>query len=377
MGLQLLYLNVADSSMIWKPLDRIAPIRFYGSVNLLVTTPHSPMKRRTFVYQSTKVGAAFSVLGWAAACKEEKRKEADQPDAEATAAVDSAPFFELSLAQWSINRMIRNEEVDPYSFAEKAAGWGFSGLEYVSQLYRRSLEPAGYSAEAMQAFVDKSNAEAEKHGLKNLLIMIDGEGDLATDDAEARSQAARNHHKWVDAAAAMGCHSVRVNLSGSSDPEAWVANSVDGLRQLSGYAAEKNINVLVENHGGLSSNAAMLARVMKEVGMDNCGTLPDFGNFCIRRNDPNDWASGCAESYDIYQGVAELMPYAKAVSAKSHEFDAQGNETEIDYVRMLQIVKDAGYTGYIGVEFEGSGLGEEAGIAATRDLLLRAAGRLT
>ena len=333
------------------------------------------MKRRTFVQQSTKAGAAFSILG-IMACKDKSKKDEDQPEAASTAEA-AAPFFQLSLAQWSINRMIRNEGVDPYTFAEKAAGWGFSGLEYVSQLYRGTLEPAGYSAEAMQEFVDKSNAEAEKHGLVNLLIMIDGEGDLATSDAAVRTEAARNHHKWVDAAAAMGCHSVRVNLSGSSNPEEWVANSVDGLTQLATYAADKNINVLVENHGGLSSNAALLARVMKEVGMDNCGTLPDFGNFCIRRNDPADWRSGCAESYNIYQGVQELMPFAKAVSAKSPEFDAEGNETEIDYVKMLQIVKDAGYSGYIGVEFEGSGLGEEAGIAATRDLLLKAAAELT
>jgi sugar phosphate isomerase/epimerase len=334
------------------------------------------MKRRTFVHQSTKAGAALSLMGFMAACKEKTKKETGAAEETATEAA-ADPFFKLSLAQWSINRMIRNDGVDPYTFAEKAASWGFSGLEYVSQLYAGTLAPAGYSEAAMQEFVDKSNAEAEKHGLRNLLIMIDGEGDLATSEAAERSQAVLNHHKWVDAAAAMGCHSVRVNLSGSNDPEAWVANSVDGLTQLATYAADKNINVLVENHGGLSSNAAMLARVMEEVGMDNCGTLPDFGNFCIRRNDPTDWGSGCAESYDIYQGVRELMPYAKAVSAKSHEFDASGNETEIDYLKMLEIVKDAGYTGYIGVEFEGSGMGEEAGIIATRDLLLTAAAQLS
>ena len=133
---------------------------------------------------------------------------------------------------------------------------------------------------------------------------------------------------------------------------------------------------MVENHGGLSSNGALHAAVMKAVNLDNCGTLPDFGNFCIRRKDPKDYRAGCAEAYDIYQGVTELMVHAKAVSAKSHEFDAQGNETEIDYVKMLQIVKDAGYSGYIGVEYEGSGLSEEDGIIATRDLMLNAAEKL-
>ncbi|MDG1571327.1 sugar phosphate isomerase/epimerase [Robiginitalea sp. M366] len=333
------------------------------------------MKRRTFIHQSARAGAAFSLLGMAA-CKD-KTKTASPEAEEAAATMAAAPFFKLSLAQWSIHRMIFNEGADPYSFAEKAKAWGFEGLEYVSQLYRGTLEPAGYSPEAMQEFVDKCNAEAEKHGMTNLLIMIDGQGDLATSDEAARIAAVANHHKWVDAAAAMGCHSIRVNLAGSNDPEAWVPNSVDGLTRLATYAADKNINILVENHGGLSSNAQMLASVMAQVGMDNCGTLPDFGNFCIRRNDPADYGSGCAEMYDIYQGVTELMPYAKAVSAKSHDFDAEGNEAQIDYVRMMQIVKDAGYTGFVGVEYEGNTLGEEAGIIATRDLLLKAAAAMT
>lgn len=308
-----------------------------------------------------------------AACKDKstKTQEAEAPVAAA------APFFKLSLAQWSIHRMIFQEGADPYTFAEKAKGWGFEGLEYVSQLYRSTLEPAGYSPEAMQEFVDKCNSEAQKHGMTNLLIMIDGQGDLATSDAEARKAAVENHHKWVDAAAAMGCHSIRVNLAGSTEPEAWIPNSIDGLTQLATYAADKNINILVENHGGLSSNGKLLAQVMAGVGMDNCGTLPDFGNFCIRRNDPADYGSGCAEMYDIYQGVTELMPYAKAVSAKAHDFDAAGNETQIDYQKMMQIVKDAGYTGYVGVEYEGNDLGEEAGILATRDLLLSVAGKMT
>lgn len=286
------------------------------------------------------------------------------------------PFFELSLAQWSIHKMIRNDSVDPYTFAEKAKKWGFSGLEYVSQLYNPELEKANYSDEAMASFVERSNAEAKKYGLKNVLIMIDGQGNLAVSDEKERNEAVERHYKWVDAAAAMGCHAIRVNLAGSDIPEEWKANSVDGLTKLATYAMGKNVEILVENHGGLSSNGALVADVMATVNMDNCGTLPDFGNFCIQRNDPKDWASGCAEMYDIYKGVKELMTYATAVSAKSHNFDALGNETEIDYVKMLQIVKNAGYTGYIGVEYEGDEMKEEEGIAATRDLLLNAAKQL-
>ncbi|WP_445386210.1 sugar phosphate isomerase/epimerase family protein [Robiginitalea sp. IMCC44478] len=332
------------------------------------------MKRRKFIERSSKAGVAMSILGLAA-CKEQKKTavmENNEGDASST-----APFFKLSLAQWSMHRMIWNEGVDPYSFAERSKNWGFSGLEYVSALYYKELEAAEFSPEAMKKFVDRCNEEASKHGMENVLIMIDGQGDLATTDAADREAAVKNHHKWVDAAAAMGCHSIRVNLSGSTDPQEWIPNSVDGLTQLATYAREKQINILVENHGGLSSNAEMLATVMEQVGMDNCGTLPDFGNFCIRRNDPSDYGSGCAEMYDRYLGVEQLMPYAKAVSAKSHNFDGQGNETETDFLKMMQLVKDAGYSGFVGVEYEGNELGEEAGILATRDLLLEVAQKIS
>ena len=292
---------------------------------------------------------ALSLLG-ISACKGESRKEGPAAEAAAETPEDFVPFFQLSLAQWSLHRMIREGGLDPYLFAEKASDWGFKGLEYVSQLYNKELEAADFSADAMQQFIDRSNEAAEKYDLRNLLIMVDGQGNLATPDEADRIAAVENHHKWVDAAAAMGCHSIRVNLSGSSDPEVWIPNSVDGLTRLASYAKDRHINVLVENHGGLSSNAELLSRVMQEVAMDNCGTLPDFGNFCIRERDSG---AGCAEEYDRYKGVKELMPFAKAVSAKSNDFDADGNEIAIDYVKMLQIVKDAGYEGFIGVGYEG------------------------
>ncbi|MBT8301125.1 MAG: sugar phosphate isomerase/epimerase [Maribacter sp.] len=301
-------------------------------------------------------------------CKETKKEKTEEVKATELKADATEPFFKLSLAQWSINKMIRNDSVDPYSFAEKAKKWGFTGLEYVSQLYPADLENNEYSAEAISTFVEKSNAEAKKHGMQNVLIMIDRQGNLAVSDAAERKAAVERHFKWVDAAAAMGCHSIRVNLAGSDIPEEWMANSIDGLTQLATYAKDKNINIIVENHGGLSSNGAMLAEVMTKVNMDNCGTLPDFGNFCIKRS-----PTGCDEAYDKYKGVKELMVHAKAVSAKSHDFDEAGNETEIDYTRILQTVKDAGYTGFIGVEYEGNILSEEEGIIATRDLLLSAA----
>lgn len=313
-------------------------------------------------------------LMFSISCKQTKKEQADEePEVSETVEEAEAPFFKLSLAQWSINKMIREDGFDPYRFAEKSKEWGFEGLEYVSGLYYPELEKDDFSEAAMKNFVDKSNAEAEKYGLKNLLIMIDGQGDLASTDAKVRKEAVENHYKWVDAAAAMGCHSIRVNLNGTQEPEPWVAASVDGLTQLSTYAKDKNINIIVENHGGPSSNGQWLADVMTKVNMPNCGTLPDFGNFCIKRSAGDYYESECLEEYDIYQGVTELMPFAKAVSAKSYQFDEEGNEARIDYAKMLGIVKDAGYEGFIGVEYEGSELSEEDGIIATKELMLKAA----
>ncbi len=330
------------------------------------------MKRRNFIRNSSQAGIAVSLLGMYA-CKENKKTEAKSTEAVSSAEKVAEPFFKLSLAQWSIHKMIRENGVDPYTFAEKAKNWGFTGLEYVSQLYNPELSDANYSDEAMAAFVEKSNAEAKKHGMENVLIMIDGQGNLAVNDEAERNETVEKHKKWVDAAAAMGCHAIRVNLNGSMVPEEWKASAIDGLTKLSTYAKTKNINVLVENHGGLSSNGALHAAVMKAVNLDNCGTLPDFGNFCITRNEDRT----CNLEYDKYKGVAELMPYAKAVSAKSNDFDDEGNAIGIDYVKMMQMVKDAGYTGFIGVEYEGSILNEEAGIKATKDLMLKVAKELS
>ncbi len=309
-------------------------------------------------------------------CKDNKKVETEATEMSSEMEKEVEPFFQLSLAQWSMHKMVLDEGVDPYTFAEKAKGWGFTGLEYVSGLYYKELEKSNFSEEAMAAFVEKNNAESTKHGMKNVLIMIDGQGDLATTDAKERKKAVENHYKWVDAAAAMGCHSIRVNLAGSQNPEEWLSNSVDGLKQLATYAKDKNVNIIVENHGGLSSNAAKLAEVMKAVNMENCGTLPDFGNFCVKRKDGSYYNGECEEQYDMYQGVMELMPYAKGVSAKSHNFDEEGNETKIDYSKMLEIVKNSGYTGFIGVEYEGNELSEEAGILATKELLLKASNNL-
>ncbi|MHC4775598.1 MAG: sugar phosphate isomerase/epimerase family protein, partial [Planctomycetota bacterium] len=198
-------------------------------------------------------------------------------------------------------------------------------------------------------------------GVRSLLIMVDGEGALGDPDATTRSKVVQQHLRWVEAAEFLGCHSIRVNAGSQGTPQEQRDRAADGLRQLTELAAPHELNVIVENHGGLSSNGAWLASVIRQVDHPRCGTLPDFGNFRV--------AEG--EWYDRYQGVEELMPFAKAVSAKSNDFDADGNEVHTDYRRMMRIVLDAGYRGYVGIEYEGEKLGEDEGIAATKALLER------
>lgn len=325
------------------------------------------MKRRTFIQNTALTGLGLGVAG-IHACTPSTRSE----NSTETANAASSPFFKLSLAEWSIHRMIREQGLDPYLFAEKAKGWGFEGLEFVSQLYLdKELQGPDLDA-AMKKMVAELNLRSNDQGMANLIYMVDldDSADMGVSDDKKRQYAIDRHYPYVDATAELGCHSIRINMFGDFDPVSWKAASIDALGKLGEYAAERNVNVIIENHGWLTSNAALLMEVINEVNLPNCGTLPDFGNFCTKRKDMSRWGE-CEEEYDRYKGIKEMMPAAKAVSAKSHDFDENGNEINTDYKRMLEIVKQAGYTGYIGVEYEGDNLDEEAGILATKDLLLK------
>ena len=261
-------------------------------------------------------------------------------------------LYEISLAEWSLHLALFAGELDNLDFPASAQrDYGINAVEYVNQFFKDKAEDKAYLTDLM--------TRADDHGVRNVLIMCDGEGALGDPDGAARSQAVENHYRWVDAAKFLGCHSIRVNARSNGTPEEQRNLAADGLRRLTEFAAERDINVIVENHGGLSSNGTWLVSVMKTVDHPSCGTLPDFGNFRI--------AEG--EMYDRYQGVQELMPFAKAVSAKSHDFDDQGNELGTDYRKMLRIVLEAGYRGFVGIEYEGSRLGEYEGILATKALL--------
>jgi sugar phosphate isomerase/epimerase len=264
------------------------------------------------------------------------------------------PMFKISLAEWSLHRRLRGGELDNLDFPALTKNeFGIDCVEYVNVFFMDKAQDTTYLSELKRRCDDL--------GVTSGLIMCDAEGNLGDPNDAARTKAVENHYKWVEAAKYLGCHSIRVNARSEGSYDEQLQLAVDGLGRLSEFAAQYGLNVIVENHGGLSSNGAWLTAVMQQVGRSNCGTLPDFGNF---QTSPGEW-------YDRYQGVRELMPYAKAVSAKSHEFDADGNETETDYVKMLQIVMDAGYHGYIGIEYEGADPDELQGIRLTQRLMER------
>jgi sugar phosphate isomerase/epimerase len=298
------------------------------------------MKRRDFLAQSMLMSLGAAAFGGACA-------RALRPARQ--------PLFQISLAQWSLHRALRAGQLDHLDFARAARrDYQLDAVEYVNSFFQERARDPAYLVEM------KRRAEGE--GVRSLLIMCDGEGNLGDVEESKRRLAVENHYRWVEAARFLGCHSIRVNAySQAASADEQMKLAADGLRRLAEFGAQHAINIIVENHGGVSSNGDWLVGVMRLADHPRVGTLPDFGNF---QTAPGEW-------YDRYRGVDQLMPYAKGVSAKSHDFDAQGNEVHTDYRRMMQIVLSHGYRGYVGIEYEGEGLGEPEGIRLTRDLLVR------
>jgi L-ribulose-5-phosphate 3-epimerase len=276
----------------------------------------------------------------------------------APARAEGTPLFKVSLAQWSLHRAFFGKEgvqkLDPTDFAKIAKQtYGIENIEYVNQFYADKKGDDAYLAEL------KKRADGE--GVRSVLIMCDHEGRLGDPDEAKRKLSVENHYRWVDWAKFLGCHSIRVNAASEGAYDEQIKLAADGLSRLNEYGAKNQIGVIVENHGGLSSNGEWLSKVMKTVNHPNCGTLPDFGNFNISKT----------EKYDRYKGVTEMMPFAKGVSAKTHDFNPDGEESETDYHKMMKIVFDAGYHNFVGIEYEGGKLSEHDGIVATQKLLAK------
>lgn len=261
-------------------------------------------------------------------------------------------FFKISLAEWSFHKALFGGKMTNLDFPLRAKKeFGINIVEYVSPFFNKKETDASYLKELLTI--------TKNEGIQNHLIMVDGEGELGDLDAAKRTKAIENHYKWVDAAKTLGCLTVRVNAAGNGSEQDVKTAVVDGLGRLTEYAKKSNINIIVENHGGYSSDGKWLSDVMKQVNSSYCGTLPDFGNFKISAD----------KQYDMYQGVRDLMPFAKGISAKTFKFDENGNEPDIDYTKMFKIIHDAKFKGIVGIEWEGDGFSEEEGIKKTKTLL--------
>lgn len=342
--------------------------------------------RRRFLASSAATLAAATGGALATSCS----KKSDESGDEAGPGADDDPAFLISLAQWSLHRALKAGELDNLDFPGfTKKNFGIEAVEWVNQFFFVEHETLGYQPKA-QAYLDEMKKRVDDLGMWSLLIMCDRVGNLGHPDAVKRTAAVEGHYAWLEAASFLGCHSLRVNAASdpSLNPERQADLCTEGLRRLSEKAATMGLNVIVENHGGLSSNGAWLAQVINNVGLENCGTLPDFGNFYVVKNrgnaeqyekekalyagDPAYTEDETGLGYDRYLGTEELMPYAKGVSAKAHDFDARGDEIHTDFFKMMRIVKDSGYLGYVGIEYEGSELGEVEGIQKTKALLERA-----
>ncbi len=354
-------------------MQRDSQSEFFQILNKINTThrylPTMKKKysRRTFVRGGLLAGASLALTPiWLPGCAESSSSaKGDQAEGENMGAAMSQAgemFFSISLAQWSLHKMIRAGELDNLDFPAFAKNeFDIHAVEYVNQFFADKARDEAYLSELKK--------RCEDEGVTSVLIMVDHEGNLGSTNQADLDQAVENHHQWVEAAKFLGCHSIRVNAYGEGTREDVQQAAIEGLSRVGEYAAPHGIGVIVENHGSYSSDGTWLSEVMRQVNRDNVGTLPDFGNFCIERK-PGDWTE-CLEEYDRYQGTKDLMPFAKGVSAKSHDFDQNGNEVHSDYTRLLTIVKEAGYTGHIGIEYEGSELSEVEGIKKTKTLLER------
>ncbi|MBR9919238.1 MAG: TIM barrel protein [Bacteroidetes bacterium] len=270
---------------------------------------------------------------------------------------------EFSLTQWSFHRELFAGEMDNFDFINTASEMGFDGVEYVSQFFQDKVDNI--------EFLDSLNRTADKAGIDNVLIMVDNAGNLGASDPAERKAAVEAHKKWVTAAKYLACNSIRVNAHGDGDAEQMRNNCLDALTELANWGQKEGVNILVENHGQYSSNGAWLASLVDALEDKGVGTLPDFNNWCWQREGGHPFNGECLKEYDRYQGLEELLPYAGAISVKSLEFDEEGNEANMDYSLLIELVRESGYEDYYGIEYDGKDLPSREGIEKTRELVLR------
>ena len=270
------------------------------------------------------------------------------------------PEIKFSLAQWSYNRELFDGKMNTFDFIKEAKSLGFDGVEYVNQFFKEKVDDFEY--------LDSLKQISSASGITNVMIMIDREGDLGDSDEGKRKDAVDNHKKWVDAAAYIDCNFIRVNAHGDGTAEEMKNACSESIIRLADYAANKDIHILIENHGGFSSDASWLLALLDQINHKNVSLLADFDNWCIEREDGKLWGSPCIKEYDRQKGMRELLPHSKGISIKSFDFDKDGYESKMDYPALFKIMKQSKYNDFFAIEYEGHNLDSRTGVQKTKAL---------
>lgn len=232
---------------------------------------------------------------------------------------------DISLAQWALVDEIRDGKWKNLDFPRVAREvFDLNGIEFVNTLF--DVPHVSYLNQLKQ--------NAEDHGVKMVLIMVDAEGDGAEPTAELRKQFAVNHRKWIDIAHYLGCHAIRTNCRGpkDADPKEAMRWAVESYQMLLEYADPAGIKVSIENHGGLSNDADWMVELIKKINDPNFGTYPDW-------RQPSD-------EFDNVGYLRKTIPYALGQSYRNQP-------TEEQSAQMVKISQESGYKGWYGIESSG------------------------
>ncbi len=272
----------------------------------------SDISRRNFIEKSLVAGAAAAIT----------------PSVIGSELFGSTPRLikdDISLAQWALVDEVKSGKWKTLDFAKIARNdFGLNGIEFVNTLFEVTTE----------GYLKKLRKNADDNGVTMVLIMVDDEGDGCGATKEERNQFAINHRKWIDAAAYLGCKSIRTNCRGPENADKaealkWAAESYNMLLE---YAVPAKISVLIENHGGVSNDADWMVSLMKEVDNLYFGTYPDW-----RRP---------ADNFDNVDYLKKMLPFAGGMSYRNQP-------TEELTAKMIKLAKDSGYRGWYGIESSG------------------------
>ncbi|GAB5561933.1 MAG: hypothetical protein SynsKO_35800 [Synoicihabitans sp.] len=295
-------------------------------------------------------------------------------------AVDAAKPFTLSLSQWGFHRAIFGDardnyqdfittlhrapddvlrgDMDPRDIVWRARELGVGVVDLVNILWFGHGQDGPWLADF--------KARARDAGVTFGVLMCDQLGRIAAKDSAERKRSISGHLDWMETAAELGCPFLRVNPYGDGSYLEQLKRGAETLHELADRSSDFGLEILVENHGHPGSNGAWLAMLIEQADHPRLGTYTDLDNFFM-----GGWNHDPQRRYDRTQGLFDLAPYTKAISAKTHDFGPDGEETTIDYQACLKILLDAGFTGLVGAEYEGHRLSEAEGSRLTVELLRR------